>query len=59
MSESERQIWKGWKWPWEDGKSTAQEKLVGVGRMHDRLTRKHVWVYKAPEKYKPVLRIKR
>ena len=56
---NDRQIWGGWEWPWEDGKSTAQEKLVGLGRMHDRLMRKHVWVYKGPEKYKPILRSRR
>ena len=59
MSESERQIWKGWKWPWEGKQRTAAQALIGLGRMQDRLMRKHVWVYKAPEKYKPVLRIKR
>ena len=48
---------KDWEWPWKDKKRTAQQHLVGLGRIHDRLMRKHVWVYKGPEKYKPVLRI--
>ena len=52
----DRQIWRGWEWPWKDKKRTAQQQLVGLGRMHDRLMRKHVWVYQGPEKYKPVLR---
>tara|TARA_R100001086_G_scaffold108293_1_gene54675 strand:- start:384 stop:569 length:186 start_codon:yes stop_codon:yes gene_type:complete len=52
----DRQIWKDWEWPWKDKKRTAQQQLVGLGRMHDRLMRKHVWVYQGPEKYKPALR---
>jgi hypothetical protein len=56
MSMEDRGWTRNWQWPWKDGKSTAQEKLVGLGRMHDRLIRKHVWVHKAPEKYKPILR---
>jgi len=48
---------KDWEWPWKDKKCTAQQQLIGLGRMHDRLMRKHVWVYKGPEKYKPTLRI--
>tara|TARA_R110000824_G_scaffold282322_1_gene470598 strand:+ start:1285 stop:1491 length:207 start_codon:yes stop_codon:yes gene_type:complete len=58
MSEIDRQIWRGWEWPWKDRKSTTQQKLIGLGRMHDRLMRKHVWVHQAPEKYKPVLRLR-
>ena len=56
MSDSQ---WNGWVWPWEGKQRTAAQALIGLGRMHERLMRKHVWVYKAPEKYKPVLRIKR
>ena len=55
----DRQIWRGWEWPWKDKKRTAQQQLVGLGRMHDRLMRKHVWVYKGPEKYKTILRSRR
>ena len=47
-----------WEWPWKDKKRTARQQLIGLGRIHDRLMRKHVWVYQAPEKYKPVLRLK-
>lgn len=47
-----------WEWPWKDKKRTVQQQLIGLGRIHDRLMRKHVWVYQAPEKYKPVLRFK-
>ena len=47
---------KAWQWPWKDKKRTAAQALIGLGRMHDRLMRKHVWVYQGPEKHKPVLR---
>ena len=55
----DRQIWRGWEWPWKGKKRTARQQLIGRGRMHDRLMRKHVWVYKGPEKYKPILRSRR
>mgnify|MGYP003138534633 FL=1 len=48
---------KDWEWPWKDKKRTAQQHLIGLGRIHDRLMRKMVWVYQGPEKYKPVVRI--
>ena len=47
---------KSWQWPWLGKKRTAAQALIGLGRMHDRLMRKHVWVYKGAEKHKPVLR---
>lgn len=50
--------WKGWVWPWKGKERTAERALIGLGKMHDRLMRKRVWVYQGPEKYKPVLRIK-
>lgn len=55
----DRQIWRGWEWPWKGKKRTARQQLIGLGRMHDRLMRKHVWVYKGSEKYKPILRSRR
>ena len=55
----DRQIWRGWEWPWKGKKRTARQQLIGLGRMHDRLMRKHVWGYKGPEKYKPILRSRR
>ena len=45
-----------WVWPWHAKEPSAERALVGLGRMHDRLMRKHVWVYQANDKYKPVLR---
>lgn len=51
--------WKGWVWPWEGKERSPEKVLEGLGRMHDRLMRRRVWVYQGPEKYKPVLRIKR
>jgi hypothetical protein len=56
MDEDLRSWCKSWKWPWEDKKSTAQEKLIGLGRMQDRLKRKYVWVYQGPEKHQPIIR---
>ena len=56
MSESQ---WNGWVWPWEGKQRTAAQALIGLGRMQDRLMRRHVWVYQGPDKYKPVLRQKK
>jgi len=50
---------RSWEWPWKNKKRTAKKALIGLGQMHDRLMRRRVWVYQGPEKYKPVLRIKR
>ena len=50
---------KGWEWPWKDKDRTPEKALVGLGRMHDRLMRKYVWVYQGPEKFKPILRMKK
>ena len=51
--------WKGWVWPWKDKEGTAAQALIGLGRMQDRLMRRHVWVYGGPEKSRPVLRQKK
>jgi len=56
MNEDLRGRRKTLQWPWKDKKSTAQEKLIGLGRMQDRLKRKYVWVYQGPEKHKPIIR---
>ena len=57
MTEHERrEVWRTeWKWPWLHKEHTAEKALLGLGRMHDRLQRCHVWVHNGNEKYKPSL----